>query len=97
VIRLRAGQSRKRGSASGGDIRPLIQASIPDLRPTQPRIQRTADIIHGVKLPAREANHSPPNSVEVKKSRAISPPFRWYSTVRTSTLILHLNKEQSTD
>jgi len=79
VTRLRAGQSRKRGSASGAGIRPLIQASISAVRPTQPPIQRTADIIHGAKLPVREADHSPPTSVEVKESRAITPLFRWHS------------------
>jgi hypothetical protein len=45
-------------------------ASRPTLGPTQPSIQW----LPGVKRPGREADHTPPSSVEVKNGGAI-PPF----------------------
>jgi hypothetical protein len=43
-------------------------SSRPVLRPTQPPIQWVpAALSSGVKLPEREADHSPPTSAEVKK------------------------------
>jgi hypothetical protein len=46
-----------------------ITASRPDLRPTQPPLQRVPTVISpGVKWPRREADHSSPSSAEVKNA-----------------------------
>jgi hypothetical protein len=44
------------------------------LGPTQPPIQRVpGPLSPGVKMPVREADHSPPSSAEVKNGGAIPP------------------------
>jgi hypothetical protein len=49
-------------------------ASRSTLEPTQPHIQwALGTIFPRVKLPEREADHSPPSSAEVKNSGAITP------------------------
>jgi hypothetical protein len=50
-----------------GNPKQIIQMSKPVLRPTQPRIQWVPGALPlGVKRPGREANHSPPSTVEFK-------------------------------
>jgi hypothetical protein len=59
-------------------------ASIPALRPTQPSIQWvTGSLSLGVKVPRREADHSPPFSAEGKNawSYTSTPPVRLHGLV----------------
>jgi hypothetical protein len=61
---------------------------LPALGPTQPPIQRVPGIIFlGIKRPKREADHSPPDSAEVKNSWSYTSPPQYASIVRIETLV----------
>jgi hypothetical protein len=76
---LWAGRPRGRSSnPAGGKTFLFPTASIPVLGPTQPPIQWVPGVLSpGVKRSGREADHSPPTSVEVKKTwiYTFTPPY----------------------
>jgi hypothetical protein len=60
--------------SAGAGIFLFATASRPALRPTQPPVQWIPGAISPVvKLPGREADHSPPSSAEVKNAWSYSP------------------------
>jgi hypothetical protein len=60
--------SRVRFPAGGGEFFLFTTASRTALGPTQPPIQWVSGALSlGVKRPGREADHSPPSSIEVKE------------------------------
>jgi hypothetical protein len=76
---LLAGRPRGRSSSPGGSKNfNFSMWSRPALRPTQPPIQWVPGVLPpGAKRPRREADHSPPTSVEVKKMWVYTstPPY----------------------
>jgi hypothetical protein len=76
---LLAGRPRGRSSSPGrGRIFLFPTSSRPVLGPSQPPIQWVLGVLSlGVKRPAREADHSPPTSAEVKKTwiSISTPPY----------------------
>jgi hypothetical protein len=76
---LRAGRPRDRSSSPGRDKNFLFsKSSRPALVSTQPPIQWVPGALSsGIKLPGREADHSPPTSAEVKKMwiYTSTPPY----------------------
>jgi hypothetical protein len=72
------------GSSPGRDWEFFSSASTPALGPTQPPIQWVpGSLTLGVKLPGREADHSPSSSAEVKNafSHTSTPPVRLHVVV----------------
>jgi hypothetical protein len=67
---LRAGRPRGRSLSPGeGKNFHFSVSSRPALEPTQPPAQWIPGALSpGVKRPGREADHSPPNSAEIKKT-----------------------------
>jgi hypothetical protein len=75
---LRAGRS------SPGSVKNYLFSTLstPALRSTQPPIQQVPGALSpGVKRPGREANHSPPDSTEVKKMWIYTSILSTWSTL----------------
>jgi hypothetical protein len=70
-------------SRLGQEIFLYYTASRPALKPTQPPIQWVLGALSlGIKQPGREADHSPPSTVEVKNGGTRSPlPIRFHGVV----------------
>jgi len=63
------------GSNPGGDE--IFHPSRPALGPTQPSVKWVPDLSRGKARPGRVADHSPPSSGAVWKSRAMPLPTLW--------------------